>query len=82
MLTELKHSTIQVGIKQSTRSVAEGLVKKAFVAKNADKHIIDPFIELCKFNGVQIEYVNTMSELGKACGLDVGSAVAVILDVK
>lgn len=79
MLTELKSSIIQVGIKQSSKAVTDDLVKKAFVALDAEKRITAPFIELCTFHGVPVRYVDTMTELGHACGVDVGSAVAVIL---
>ena len=60
MLTELKSSIIQVGIKQSSKSVADNIVKKAFVALDAEKRVTAPFIELWTFHGVPIEYVDTM----------------------
>lgn len=48
------------------------------MAEDADAKVIDQFIQICKDHGVTIEYVETMKELGKACGIDVGAAVAVI----
>jgi len=79
MLDELKTANKIVGIKQATKAVEAGKAKKAFVAKDADSKVIDPFIQLCNDKSVLIEYTDTKKELGKACGIDVGAAVAVIL---
>ena len=68
-----------VGLKQSTEAVREGLVKKAYIAKDADNHISQPFLELCKECGVMIETVETKTKLGKAFGINVPAAVAVEL---
>lgn len=78
MLDELKTAKKIVGSKQSIKAVEAASVKKAFVAEDADAKVIDQFIQICKDHGVTIEYVETMKELGKACGIDVGAAVAVI----
>ena len=36
--------------------------------------------KLAMENSVQIAYVDTMKELGKLCGIDVGAASALILE--
>ncbi|MBQ2841075.1 MAG: ribosomal L7Ae/L30e/S12e/Gadd45 family protein [Oscillospiraceae bacterium] len=79
MLCEFASSKPVVGIKQSKRAVSDGLASSAFVARDADPDIIDPFSQLCEKNGVRVVYVDTMEELGRACGINVGAAVAVLL---
>ncbi len=79
MLCEFASSKPVVGIKQSKRAVSDGLASSAYVACDADPDIIDPFSQLCSKNGVRVVYVDTMEELGRACGINVGAAVAVLL---
>ncbi|WHH61715.1 ribosomal L7Ae/L30e/S12e/Gadd45 family protein [Petroclostridium sp. X23] len=79
MLDELKTANKIVGIKQSIKAIQTGKVKKAFIAKDAEEKVTGHFKELCQSHSVPIEYVNTMKELGKACDITVGAAVAVIV---
>jgi len=79
MLCEFAAAKHVVGIKQSKRAVSDGTAKKAFVARNADPEMVSKFEELCEKNGVALEWVETMEELGHACGINVGSACAVLL---
>lgn len=79
MLTELKSARRMVGLKQSRKAIRDGLVKTAFVAADADKKITVPFTELCLQHDVSHDIIPTMQELGQACGINIGAAVAVIL---
>ena len=79
MHTEIASSKTVVGIKQSKKAVSDGTAKKAFAARDADPDIIDPFGRLCAEHGVELLYVDTMEELGRSCGINVGAAVAVLL---
>ena len=56
---------VYVGLKQSTEAVSEGLAKKAFIAADADSHVIMPFVALCKKSGIPVEEVETKAKLGK-----------------
>ncbi len=78
MLTEFASSKPLVGIKQSRKAVNDGTAKSAYVARDADPGIVEPFAALCEEAGVGVVYVDTMDELGRACGINVGAAVAVI----
>ena len=78
-LSDLQNSPMMVGIKQSRRSLDEGNVKCAFIAQDADAHIIRPFMEDCKVMGVDVVTVESMKELGHAAGIDIGAAVVVVL---
>ena len=79
MLDELKTQRKVVGIKQLRKSLKEGQVACAFVARNADPRLTDPLTEECSRLGVELIEVPTMAELGKACGISVGAAAAGLL---
>ena len=68
-----------VGLKQSTEAVSCGLVKKAYIALDADEHVRLPFEALCREKNVPIEFAQTKAKLGKSCGINVPAAVAVEL---
>lgn len=78
-LSELKNSRKTVGTKQAIKAVQKGDAQKVFVASDAEPRVVMPLIELCTEKNVPIEKVDSMEELGKACGINVGTAsVAVI----
>ena len=79
MLQELKTAKRVVGIKQLRKALREGTAMKVFVAEIADTHLTDPVRTACQENGVPVVSVPTMSELGKACSIEVGAAVAAIV---
>ncbi|RKD24851.1 50S ribosomal protein L7 [Caminicella sporogenes] len=74
-----KQNKLKVGTKQSTRALNEDKVATLFVAKDSEQHVVRNIIEIAKEKNVQIVYVDSMKKLGKACGIDVGAATAVIL---
>lgn len=79
MLELLKTAPRVVGIKQSTRAVRDGKAQLVFIARDADPHVTQQLENLCKEKCIEIVQVETMRELGNACGIDVGAASAVIL---
>lgn len=79
MPNELKTKRHCVGLKQSIAAVADGFAEKAYVAEDADEHITAPFCELCREKRVPLETVPDRIRLGKACGIGVGAACAVLL---
>ena len=79
MLDELKTQRKVVGIKQLRKSLKEGKVLRAFAAENADPRLTDPLADECRNYGVELIWVPTMAELGKACGISVGAAAAGLL---
>jgi Ribosomal protein HS6-type (S12/L30/L7a) len=68
-----------IGIKQTSKSLKNGLGKILYVAGDSDEHLINPLVKLAEELSVEIRYVATMKELGRLCGIDVGAAVALIL---
>jgi large subunit ribosomal protein L7A len=57
-----------------------GQAREVFVAKDADPRVTGKVIALCKKMGVQVTYVDSMKLLGKACGIEVGAAIAAVLN--
>jgi large subunit ribosomal protein L7A len=69
-----------IGLKQSIKAVEKGLVQTVFLAYDADERIRQSVLKLCKDLEIQIVETETMAELGKASGIQVGTAVAAILE--
>ncbi len=79
MLTELKDGRKVVGVKQTQRAVNDGNVRLVFLAQDADPRVTGALETLCEERGIPVERVAHMKELGSACGIAVGSAVAALL---
>ncbi|MEW4372712.1 ribosomal L7Ae/L30e/S12e/Gadd45 family protein [Paenibacillus kandeliae] len=75
----LQDARIKIGTKQTMRMVELGQAEEVYVAQDAEQHLITRIVQLCNKHSVKVTYVETMKELGKACGIEVGSAMAVIL---
>ena len=80
MLTDLKSAKKVTVAKQVTRALKNGAARRVFLAQDADPRVIDPIENLCREQGIQTEAVPTMTALGAACGIAVGSAVAAIVE--
>ena len=79
MLSELKEGAKVVGVKQTQRALNAGDLRLVFLADDADPRVTEPVEALCKEKGVAVERIPHMKELGSACGIAVGSAVAALL---
>jgi len=79
VLNELASSNKVAGVKQSRKAVKEGRAAKVFLARDADPAITEPLEQECTALGVPVEWGFTLNELGRACRISVGAAVAVIL---
>ncbi|KJS68426.1 MAG: 50S ribosomal protein L7Ae/L30e/S12e/Gadd45 [Peptococcaceae bacterium BICA1-7] len=69
-----------IGSKQTLKAVEQNQAKLVFVAKNAEKHIIDPILQACSAKSIAVIMVESMQILGKACGIEVGCASTAILE--
>lgn len=79
MLEELTGKSRVVGVKQSRRAIAQGQAAKVFLARDADPVLLESLAKSCEENGVPMEGNCTMAQLGAACRISVGAAVAVLL---
>ena len=78
MLEMLSKSRRVIGVKQTTRAIREGIALRVFVAEDAESCLTDPVCALCRESGVELTRVETMRELGQACGIEVGAATAAL----
>jgi len=53
-----------------------------FVARDADRRITEPVLRAARDRGLEVVEVESMTALGRVCGIAVGAAVAAILDVE
>lgn len=69
-----------VGTKQTLKALENGEVVHIFVARDAEEKIIRPVLTLCESFALEPQYVDTMVQLGKMCGIKVKAAVAAITE--
>ncbi|KAA8995997.1 50S ribosomal protein L7ae-like protein [Paenibacillus spiritus] len=75
----LQNAQIKIGTKQTVKAVELGQAAEVFVAEDGDPRITSRIVSLCSKHGVKLTYVDTMQHLGKACGIQVGAAMAAVL---
>ena len=71
---------VVVGAKQLRKALNSGLAKRVYLACNADPAITEPIEAMCQLKSVECIWVKSMTDLGHACGIDVGAAAAAALD--
>ena len=77
---ELANKRFVVGAKQLKKALKNGTANKVFLACNADPTITEPIAALCQLNRVDFAWVRSMTDLGHACGIEVGAAAAAAVD--
>ena len=77
--TLAKHNFV-VGAKQLKKALKNGKALCVFLAQNADPAITEPIAALCQQNNVDCAWVKSMTDLGHACGIEVGAAAAAAID--
>jgi len=78
LLDQLRHKTKTIGLKQTIRLVESDGADCVYVAQDADERVVGKLRELCAVKGVEVIPAESMKMLGKACGIDVGAAVAAV----
>ena len=68
-----------VGTKQTLKALKNGLAQVVYVAADAEKHISEPVVRLCEEQSTPVIQVDSMKNLGKACGIKVECAVAAVI---
>ena len=80
LLSELSRSQTVVGAKQLRKALQRGTAKKVVLARNADPAITEPIEAMCREFHIEFAWVPNMTDLGKACGIEVGAAAAAVMD--
>lgn len=68
-----------VGTNQTAKAIARGRAAEVFVAADADRRVLDPVMRAAVERGVGLIEVESMTALGRACGIAVGAAAAAVL---
>ena len=76
MLTKLEEAGKVVGVKQTRRALRDDRATAVYLAQDADPAITEPLAEMAGDKGVPVIWTEHMRELGRACGITVGAAVA------
>lgn len=69
-----------VGKKQTLKAILAGSAKVVYIARDAEKDVTDEIRNLCLQRGITLKDVETMRQLGKSCGIEIGAAVAALVE--
>ncbi len=73
---EMARHRVVVGAKQLRKALLSGSAQQVYLARNADPILTEPIKELCQLYNVPFTWVRSKTELGQACGIEVGAAAA------
>lgn len=79
MPEQLTNAAKVVGVKQARRALSAGRAKRLYLARDADPQLTQPLAEQAGAQGVECVWLGSMKELGRACGIAVGTSAAAIL---
>jgi len=68
-----------VGAKQLRKSLSSGTASRVYLAQDADPAITEPIMTQCQLHNVAFAWVRSMTDLGHACGIEVGAAAAAVI---
>jgi large subunit ribosomal protein L7A len=69
-----------VGTKQTIKALENGEAIFVFIARDAEDKVTQPVLALCESCNIEPQYVESMAQLGKMCGIKVKAAVAAITE--
>lgn len=70
-----------VGVKQTEKAVARQAAETVYIAADADERVTGNLLALCRERNVPVVDDESMTEIGRACGINVKAAAAAILKV-
>jgi large subunit ribosomal protein L7A len=79
MLELLKQRNKVVGIKQTKKAAEMGKLESVLIASDAEPRIVSQLKQFFTEKGINIQMSDSMKQLGKAAGIDVGTAVVGLL---
>lgn len=68
-----------VGANQTAKAITRGQAVEVFVAADADRLVVEPVVKAAADRGIGLIEVDSMTALGRACGIAVGAAAAAVL---
>lgn len=82
MPNRLEKALRVVGFKQTLKAIQAEEAEMVYLAKDADERVTGPIRKECLNKGINIVEVESMAELGRACSIEVGAAVAGVMKAK
>ena len=79
VLDRMTGQKVVVGAKQLRKALVSGTAQLVCLAENADPALTEPIAAMCQQNNVECAWVPSMSDLGHACGIEVGAAAAAVV---
>ena len=76
MLERLKNADKVVGTRRLVRAILAGEIEEAYVARDADLFIVRQVRDACNKMNIRMVEVDSMVQLGQACGVEVKTASA------
>ncbi len=71
-------SKVIIGTKQTLKAMKNSEIIEVVIARDAERRVTEKVESLAKQANIPITHVDSMRELGKACGIDVGAATVAI----
>lgn len=65
-----------VGVRQTRKTLQRGEANEVYIALDADPDITGPIRDICTEEDIRVEDFDTMGELGRHCGIEIGASVA------
>ena len=79
IMAEKRRNTLVVGAKQIRKGLKAGRILRVYLAQNADPAITRPIMAACEKERIECIWVKSMTDLGSACGIEVGAATAAVV---
>ena len=73
---EVSGKRMVVGAKQLRKALVSGSARRVYLAADADPAITEPIMTLCQLYNVRFAWARSMTDLGHACGIEVGATAA------
>ena len=80
-MSRMTGKKVVVGIKQLRKALMSGTAQWVCLAENADPALTEPIMAMCQQKNVEYAWVSSMSDLGRACGIEVGAAAAAVVAI-
>lgn len=71
-------SRIIIGKKQALKAMHRGEVSEVYFARDADEHLVQDVIQVAQEQNVPCFGVDSMKQLGAACGIEVGASTVAV----
>lgn len=71
-----------VGARETLKKIAQGHAVCVYVATAADPKVVKEVVSSSQAHHVPLFYIDTMAELGRLCGIQVGAACAAVVPLR